>query len=51
MKLLMKCQKMYFIKYNDISHMLQKTGCKNRTELAIEARVQGLVVGDTVGSK
>ncbi|MBR6408326.1 MAG: response regulator transcription factor [Clostridia bacterium] len=29
-----------------ISHMLQKTGYKNRTELAIEARIRGLVVGE-----
>ena len=29
-----------------ISNMLQKSGCRNRTELAIEARVQGLVIGE-----
>lgn len=29
-----------------ILHMVQKTGCRNRTELAIEARVRGLVIGD-----
>ena len=29
-----------------ISNMLQKTGLNNRTELAIEARVRGLVIGD-----
>ncbi|MBR1693105.1 MAG: response regulator transcription factor [Lachnospiraceae bacterium] len=29
-----------------ISHMLQKTGFSNRTELAIEARVGGLVIGE-----
>ncbi|MBR3000081.1 MAG: response regulator transcription factor [Oscillospiraceae bacterium] len=28
-----------------ITNMLQKTGFKNRTELAIEARVRGLVIG------
>ena len=28
-----------------ITNMLQKTGFKNRTELAIEARVHGLVIG------
>ena len=28
-----------------ITNMLQKTGFKNRTELAIEARIQGLVIG------
>ena len=27
-----------------IQHMLDKTGCKNRTELAIEARVSGIAV-------
>lgn len=27
-----------------IRHMLEKTGCKSRTELAIEARVSGLVI-------
>ena len=27
-----------------IRHMMEKTGCKTRTELAIEARVSGLVV-------
>ncbi|MGN0628463.1 MAG: response regulator transcription factor [Oscillospiraceae bacterium] len=27
-----------------IMHMLDKTGCSNRTELAIEARVRGIVV-------
>lgn len=27
-----------------IMHMLNKTGCSNRTELAIEARVRGIVV-------
>lgn len=27
-----------------IRHMMEKTGCKSRTELAIEARVSGLVV-------
>ncbi len=29
-----------------ISNMLQKTGFSNRTELAIEARVRGLVIGE-----
>lgn len=29
-----------------IMHMIQKTGCKNRTELAIEARVRGIVIAD-----
>lgn len=29
-----------------IRHMLEKTGCENRTELAIKARVSGLVIGD-----
>ncbi|WP_130836302.1 response regulator transcription factor [Lachnoclostridium sp. Marseille-P6806] len=28
-----------------ISHMLQKTGLRNRTELSIRARVSGLVIG------
>ena len=27
-----------------IAHMLDKTGCENRTQLAIEARVRGIVV-------
>lgn len=27
-----------------IQHMLEKTGCDNRTELAVEARVRGIVV-------
>ena len=27
-----------------IRHMMEKTGCKSRTELAIEARVSGLVI-------
>ena len=27
-----------------IQHMLDKTGYKNRTELAIEARIRGIVV-------
>lgn len=27
-----------------IRHMMEKTGCKSRTELAIEARISGLVV-------
>ncbi|MCQ2496019.1 MAG: response regulator transcription factor [Lachnospiraceae bacterium] len=27
-----------------IMHMIQKTGCRNRTELAIEARVRGIVI-------
>ena len=29
-----------------ISHMLEKTGFSNRTELAIEARVKGVVIGE-----
>lgn len=29
-----------------ISHMLQKTGLQNRTELAIEARMSGIVIGE-----
>jgi len=29
-----------------INHMMQKTGFKNRTELAIEARVSGIVIPD-----
>lgn len=29
-----------------IKHMIEKTGCSNRTQLAIRARVSGLVVGD-----
>lgn len=29
-----------------IRHMLEKTGCDNRTQLAIRARVAGIVVGD-----
>ena len=29
---------------NHIRHMMEKTGCKSRTELAIEARVNGIVV-------
>lgn len=29
---------------NHIRHMMEKTGCKSRTELAIEARVSGIVV-------
>lgn len=29
---------------NHIRHMMEKTGCESRTELAIEARVSGLVV-------
>jgi two-component system vancomycin resistance associated response regulator VraR len=33
-----------------ISNMLQKTGFKNRTELAIEARVQGIVIGERTES-
>jgi two-component system vancomycin resistance associated response regulator VraR len=32
-----------------ISNMLQKTGFSNRTELAIEARVRGLVIGEKQG--
>ena len=32
-----------------ISNMLQKTGFSNRTELAIEARVRGLVIGEKNG--
>jgi two-component system vancomycin resistance associated response regulator VraR len=27
-----------------INHMMQKTGFRNRTELAIEARVSGIVI-------
>ena len=27
-----------------IRHMMEKTGCKSRTELAIEARVSGIAV-------
>lgn len=27
-------------------HLLEKTGCENRTQLALEARVSGLVVGE-----
>ena len=27
-----------------IKHMMEKTGCKSRTELAIEARISGIVV-------
>ena len=29
---------------NHIRHMMEKTGCKNRTELAIQARVSGVVI-------
>lgn len=29
---------------NHIRHMMEKTGCESRTELAIEARVSGLVI-------
>lgn len=29
---------------NHIRHMMEKTGCKSRTELAIEARVSGIVI-------
>lgn len=29
---------------NHIRHMMEKTGCKSRTELAIEARVCGIVI-------
>ena len=29
---------------NHIRHMMEKTGCGSRTELAIEARVSGVVV-------
>lgn len=29
---------------NHIRHMMEKTGCKSRTELAIEARVNGIVI-------
>lgn len=29
---------------NHIRHMMEKTGCKSRTELAIEARVSGVVI-------
>lgn len=29
---------------NHIRHMMEKTGCKNRTELAIKARVSGIVI-------
>ena len=29
---------------NHIRHMIEKTGCKSRTELAIEARVSGVVI-------
>ena len=29
---------------NHIRHMMEKTGCKSRTDLAIEARVSGIVV-------
>lgn len=29
-----------------ITHMLEKTGFENRTELAIEARISGIVIGD-----
>ena len=29
---------------NHIHNMLEKTGCESRTELAIEARVSGIVV-------
>ncbi|MCR5337807.1 MAG: response regulator transcription factor [Lachnospiraceae bacterium] len=29
-----------------IRHMLEKSGCKNRVELAIKARVLGLVIGE-----
>jgi len=29
-----------------VTHMLQKTGFQNRTELAIQARVSGLVIGE-----
>ena len=29
---------------NHIRHMMEKTGCGSRTELAIEARVSGIVV-------
>ncbi len=28
-------------------HLLEKTGCENRTQLALQARVSGLVVGST----
>ena len=30
-----------------VSHLMQKTGFKNRTELAIEARLSGIVIPDT----
>lgn len=29
---------------NHVRHMMEKTGCKNRTELAIQARVSGVVI-------
>lgn len=29
---------------NHIRHMMEKTGCKSRTELAIEARISGIVI-------
>lgn len=29
---------------NHVRHMMEKTGCKNRTELAIKARVSGIVI-------
>lgn len=29
-----------------IKHMIEKTGCDNRTQLAIRARVSGIVIGD-----
>ena len=29
---------------NHIRHMMEKTGCRSRTELAIEARVSGIVI-------
>jgi len=36
---------------NYIHNMLEKTGCESRTELAIEARVSGIVVNTEKGKK
>lgn len=29
-----------------IKHLIEKTGCKNRTQLAIRARISGIVISD-----
>ena len=36
----------FSVKDRIAKHMLEKTGFSNRTELAIEARVKGVVIGE-----